>query len=133
MQVLSKAHQSTPRVEGSFELLASAARTASVDVAIEIAIGVKQLYIEIDCTADPALAIVTPELLVVLPSGTLLSLGTGELANDVGGFTSGWGLGADAEIGTKLNRIMIEGMPHVLRMNHTDGDSITYSVAAVVF
>ncbi len=133
MQVLSKAHQSTPRASGSFELLASAARTASVDIPITIAIGVKQLYIEIDCTADPALAIVTPELLLVLPSGAELSLGTGELANDVASFTSGWGLGADAEIGTKLNRIMIEGMPHILRMNHTDGDSITYSVTALVF
>lgn len=133
MIVLSKGHDATPRIPGPYELLASAARIADVDIPIYIGIGVTQFYIEIDCTVDPALAIVTPELLVVLPSGAELSLGEGELANAVASFTSGWGAGTDSAIGTKVSRIMLQGMEHILRMNHTDADSITYSVAGHVF
>lgn len=135
MLVLSKGHDSTPRVGGAIELLASGARTADVDVPIYIGNGVKQLYMELDCTVYPAAAIVTPELFLVLPSGALVSLGTGEPATvATGSFRSAWGLVADAQaVHTKVVRIMIEGMNHVMRFNHTDADSITYSAAAFVF
>ena len=46
---------------------------------------------------------------------------------------SGWGISPDGHIDLKIQRVMMEGMDHILRMNHTDADSITYSVGAFVF
>ncbi len=133
MIVLSKGHDSSPRTAGPYEILASAARTASVDIPLYIGNDTFQLIVEADCTLDPALAIVTPELFVVLPSGAELSLGTGKPFNSVGSTTSGWGPGTDTALDKKTARLLLSGMNHILRMVHTDGDSITYSVDAHVF
>ncbi len=131
---LSKFHRSSPRVGGPYELLPLAERTADfLAPNFYVANGVEQIYLEVLVTARTGTALVTPRLRAFLPSGALSIRGYAVQCGVVGSYVSGFGVGSDADIDAKTDRVMLTDAVYELNLNHVDAQAMTYSINAWVF
>lgn len=120
--------------KNEFEILASAARTATNTKIFELSKGVGMI-LYVDVTARGTACTLTPQISGVLPNGAEVSLWTATAAINSADTTVGYsfypGAGSDAAADYIEEVSMV--LPATLRltMTHSDSTSITYSVYGV--